>query len=153
MSDQLPAFPDAAYYDCRDDQELLEWRDPIEAIREHYSYDSSVDDIKDGCVVHCYRRMKPPGHFPDRAACDIMDLLNEHHLVEDLQNPDDDEGMFAPLADEYREKFAALVREMADRVEPWSCEEFAKVEVSAEQLEAILRVELPEMFEEPERFM
>jgi hypothetical protein len=146
----LPEFPPAAYYDAEADREILTWRDPIEAITEHFEYESRLDDVKDGVVVHCFRRRKIPEQFAESAADDVIELLDEHSLVDDLQDPDSSCDMFAGSSkvQAIKPKLVALLQEMADGCTVWSCEEFAKVELSGEQTEAILRQERPEWFEE-----
>lgn len=132
---KAPKFPVADYYECSDYLESYSHTDPGEAIVDNYGSDWE-DVIKEGLTIYCYRYQAVPKTVGKSLAQNVIELISDELM--ELQDPDG--GAFETAAVQaLMPVLEATIQAVAESMTVWSCEEFAKVELTGEQVAHVLR--------------
>lgn len=147
-----PHIPGGDYYDCRD-SETLEYETPAEAVAGFMdgfgvAGESISDTLKriGNITVSVYRREEvSPGvasFFSSRLQDCLGDLFDESGYANPEDSSVDDDALEAAMP-----HLEAAVRAFIDKQHVWACKRIAEVKLTSEQAEALLRAEMPEVFE------
>lgn len=145
-------FDDALFYDTDDSAESLTHESVAAAIEYHFDAMHSKDrtleqDIAEYSPVTVYAWQRVGVSLEDYA-----ETLVDH--LEEAISEDDEYGvcenanydMFKYDRAKLIEAVASAIAPFSSQVMPWSCEQVAKREYSAQEVEAILRKECSEWF-------
>ncbi len=145
-------FPDGEFFSCSDVNEHLSSTNPIEAIAEFVeSYLSPDCDTAEviredivGVTVYAFNRAKVGERELSEVAASLSEraaeFWNENYTGPDGEFSIDDKEI-AAFAEEILPALAKLYKR-----EPWLCEQVGSIDLSAEQLEALMRQECPNWF-------
>lgn len=147
------AFDNADFYDCRDAERFEHQRldECIEAYVDDLGSpgDDIVKTIHDAGTleVSAYIVKAVSQEEADRVAADLLDTA-EQRWDEEYGDFEDKSAEFV----DFLPRLKALVWEMFQSQKPWQCERVGKREFSPEEIEALVRKERPDWFnDEKER--
>lgn len=147
----LPEFPAADFYTCSKDAERLFYTTVEEAVIERFEHfgDGEIEQLSEGCTVYCHVRLKPPTIDAEDAVDWLLEHLEESVLEEYLdREAGDGECWDTDACKELRPKLESLVQRMVAGMRVWSCKQVAKVELTPQQAEEILRHAAPDLFKQ-----
>ena len=142
-------FPDGEFYSCTD-PESLHCETPGEAVEE-YLDGWATKDCDMAALIREHGDVTVTAYVPiviedkeiDTWADDLLETLGEKFI--DYSDPDD-----GPI-DRFPEHAEATMREAVRKIvrdtHVWACKEVGKVDLSPEQVEALMRTENPDWFE------
>lgn len=147
-----PHIPSGDCYDCRD-SETLEHETPAEAVfgfMDGFGVpgESIFDTLKriGDITVSVYRReeigQKSISYLTESMEQHLADLFDESDYANPEDSSVDDDALEAA-----KPHLEAAVRAFVEKQHVWSCKKIAEVKLTPEQAEALLRAEMPEVFE------
>lgn len=149
------AFNNAKLYTWRDDDEVLNFITPVEALEDFVgqfqgqgrSADTAAIIAKHAPVeVRAYNPMPVPNQDRDRWASYLLEHLHDL-LEESYGDPDGNVESIDPDDHDLLRRFRGLIDHVLAHADIWQCECVGKREYSAAEIEAMLREHRPDWFE------
>lgn len=140
-------WPDCDMWDCSQDAERLSHDTPLEALETLFE-DSRTEAelrewVEDGWKVYGWTRKVVTEDDIDSMIAHLTEAFHEY-WVDSLELGDPESDREPPPLEWLR---AAITNDMRKR-EVWSCEQTHTIELTAEQVVAIARLEAPDLFTE-----
>lgn len=145
------SFPPADYYTC-DDPEELTHTEPADAIERHLDKFAEpgcnmlkIIEEHSPITVECYMRVSI-SELDIEAKAEYLAEQAHDDWVDEYGGPDGNELGAAEVS-----LFAKAIAPHLDRLyrsgQVWNCEKFGEVELSREEVEAVMREQRPDWFE------
>lgn len=138
----LATLPKATYYDCTD-PEILDFNTPLEAL-ESWADGSDLLSNPQGITIVAYER-KSTDDWVERQVDRVVDDIAED-FDQEFSDPEGDNNV--AVGARVRLLFVAAIKALAEEGDVWHCEPCGKVQLEAQHVDALMREQNPQWYEE-----